>query len=244
MKKRVRTLLLAIPLCSVAFAEDAAQPIRIMVDPVPMDSLPPPATAPHNFAAPTLHNPLADQLPLSLTIMSVYQPPESLGVEAKAVAGFPVFWAKVEKENGIDELRAQLGMGRIDPKGIWKSPMGATVDGQVYLDFFSIGSSVYNAWRLREESKAKEDRFQAQVQGLMGLTRELSLRKGDSPAISVILAKLDFMGKRVKGELPKRYDRKIFTENLKAWAVNPLFDSTALGPRLIELCRAYEEYEK
>jgi len=41
---------------------------------------------------------------------------------------------------------------------------------------------------------------------------------------------------------PVRNDRKIFTENLRAWAVHPVFDTTLLGPGLIELCRAYEEY--
>lgn len=244
----MRTLLCAtlilLPLPRHSHAEDANPPIRIQIKPLAEDSAGP-LPSPAGFNPTPLHNPVSEVPSLSLSMLRVYPLPDSMDAQQKAIAGFPEFWARVEKENGIDALRRQLGMPMSGGTAAnWKAPLAVSGDGLLSLDFLSLGSSVLDAWRTHAEADKKEARFQSQVQSLMELTRELSERKGGSPAISLIQAKLDFMGKRVKGELPKVYDRRIFTENLKAWAVNPLFDSTGLGPRLAELCRIYEEYGK
>ena len=68
-----------------------------------------------------------------------------------------------------------------------------------------------------------------------------TVEKGSAPAISIILARLDFMKRKASGKLPARPDRLIFTEPLKAWAVNPAFDSTRLRQPLLDICRMYEE---
>jgi hypothetical protein len=236
---------------------DAPDRIRIQVQPWPQadstrasrlappsDSIHPPSQAAVPLTPGLLHPPSGPPS-LSMSLLRVHPLPDSLSPEAKAVAGFPGYWVQVEQAYGIDALRSQLGMNRYggDKSGSWMVPI-VTSDGMVYVNFLGLGSGLYNAWKSAENERTRQERFQSQVRGLMGMTREIQGRKGDSPAISIILAKLDFMGKRVKGGLPRRYDREIFTESLKAWAVNPVFDSTNLGPKLMELCRAYEEFDK
>ncbi|GEM_PF-3313047 len=117
-------------------------------------------------------------------------------------------------------------------------------DGVVTTNILGVGVSIFNAWKANEARLAKERGFQLKVFGLIGLAQQMEKEHGSSPGISIVVAKLDFMGKKVKGRLPQRPDRKYFTENLKAWAVNPVFDTTQLGPGLIEVCRLYEEFEK
>ena len=111
-------------------------------------------------------------------------------------------------------------------------------------NILGVANAIFQAWKANEARKAQERGFQLKVFGLIGLAQKMKKDQGTSPVVSIVLAKLDFMGKKIKGKLPIRPDRKLFTENLKAWAVNPVFDTTQLGPGLIEVCRLYEEYEK
>jgi hypothetical protein len=116
--------------------------------------------------------------------------------------------------------------------------------GTLGLNVIRIGNAIVLAWKENEGRQTKERGFQLKIIGLIGLAQKMEKERGTSPGISIVLAKLDFMGKKVKAKLSPRPDRKLFTDNLKAWAVNPVFDTTQLGPGLIEVCRLYEEYEK
>lgn len=242
-------LFLAVP--TLVRAMDAAEPYRLIppppseitpseIKPATADSL---GNAPPIFISPQ-ETPRFGSVAvpsLSLALLRVYPLPDSLDPMEKAIAGFPEFWAKLEKENDIDDLRAQLGMGR----GQWYAHIPITSSGgQLNVNLLGAGMSLYGLWRDHRDAKTREERLLGKINGLIAYTRELRQRdrKSEAPALEIILAKLHFMGERVGSSLPKRYDRKVFTENLKAWAVNPAFDTTLLGPGLMELCRVYEDW--
>lgn len=113
-------------------------------------------------------------------------------------------------------------------------------NGGIGLDFVSLSSPMWRAWQHRDRERSREERFRAKVDGLMGYAQGLGT-KGSGPAISIILARLDFMKRKASGKLPPRPDRMVFTEPLKAWAANPAFDSTRLRQPLLDICRMYEE---
>jgi hypothetical protein len=249
-------MLMVLPVASLANTGDSAESIRINV--APAADAPAAGTigaepdAAPTYFRPSLSIPELPQtsghplVPPTLWSLRPYSLGDSLDPMEKAIAGFPEFWAQVERENDIDDLRWQLGMGAGQGAfrpGSGRIPLAVTPSGGIGLEFVSLGSWFYRAWQERKETKAKEERFQSKVRGLIQYTQELRAQKGDSPAISIILAKLHFMGERAGKTLPVRNDRKIFTESLRAWAVHPVFDTTLLGSGLIELCRAYEEYE-
>jgi hypothetical protein len=176
--------------------------------------------------------------PLSGTLFPI-MPLDSLGTGKRAF-DFSEYWSRVERENGIDDLRMQLGMLQAYSKLPISIPEGARASR---ADLLGPALLLYRTWKTHEEDLERERRFRLKVDGLIDLAYRLEGRKGASPAVSIIVAKLDFMGKRMAGKLPSRPDRRRFTETLKAWAVNPVFDSTGLGPALMEVCRLYEEHE-
>lgn len=220
-----------------AFAADERPPIRFEVEPPEQDSqvVPPsiplvsPATPPHS----RLDLPPLSPSLLSFTLLDTLE-------TGKQPFDFSEYWAQVEKENGIDDLRRRMGMAGVNSNVPSALPEGTRSSG---LNLMGAGVLLYQAWKAHEDKAARERRFRLKVGGLIDLANRLEDRKGASPGINLIVAKLDFMGKRVTGKLPNRPERRRFTENLKAWAVNPVFDSTGLGPALMEVCRLYEEYE-
>jgi hypothetical protein len=170
-------------------------------------------------------------------------PAESISVERKAVRDFPEYWADLEAREGVDELRRQLGMPTAAGArtGIGPVPGLTAMNGSIGVDFISLGSAFRQAWNQMNLEKDRQQLFQAKVSGLIGYAQDLGARKNSGPAISLIVARLDFMKKKAAGKLPIRPERLLFTEPLKAWAVNPVFDSTRLGATLLDVCRMYEE---
>jgi hypothetical protein len=173
-------------------------------------------------------------------------------VQRKTVRDFPEYWTRLEALEGVDELRRQLGMAPASGAGGIPSASGAVtgigpvpglaaMDGKLGIDFISLGSAFRQAWNKMNLEKERRNEFQAKVNGLMGYAQDLGTRKNAAPAISLILARLDFMKRKAAGKLPARTERLAFTEPLKAWAVNPVFDSTRLGATLLDICGIYEE---
>jgi hypothetical protein len=184
---------------------------------------------------------------LSLAYPFVLSPAESLGAEGamgameKVVRDFPAYWAEVEEREGVNELRRQLGMASATGPMLVNVPGLRAMNGQIGLDWISLTSPVWEAWKRRGLERTREEEFRAKVDGLMGYAQDLGAAQGSAPAISIILARLDFMKRKASGKLPARPERLVFTEPLKAWAVNPVFDSTRLRQPLLEICRMYEE---
>ena len=184
---------------------------------------------------------------LSLNYPFVHSKAESTGAEGsaamveKAVRDFPAYWAEVEEREGVNDLRRQLGMASAKGPYQLKIPGLQARNGELGIDFVSLTSTIWQAWKQHDQERTREERFRAKVDGLMGYAQELGATKGSAPAISIILARLDFMKRKASGKLPARPDRLVFTEPLKAWAVNPVFDSTHLRQPLLDICRMYEE---
>jgi hypothetical protein len=217
-----------------ALAATKAPPLAPDISPkIPLSLIPLPAD---------LYNPS-----LSLAYPFVHSQAESTGAEGpaatveKAVRDFPAYWAEVEEREGVNELRRQLGMASAKGPALLNVPGIQARNGQIGLDFVSLTSPIWEAWKQRDLERTREERFRAKVDGLMGYAQELGAAKGSAPAISIILARLDFMKRKASGKLPARPDRLVFTEPLKAWAVNPVFDSTRLRQPLLDICRMYEE---
>ena len=179
-----------------------------------------------------------------LTLSSPFSlsPTESLSLEAKTVRDFPKYWVQLETLEGVDDLRRQLGMQTASgaATGIRLPGLGAA-NGKIGFNALWLGSSFWQAWHKMSLEKQRRSAFEAKVNGLMGYAQDLGTRKNSGPAISLILARLDFMKKKATGKLPSRPERQAFTEPLKAWAANPLFDSTRLGTGLLDICGIYEE---
>lgn len=165
----------------------------------------------------------------------------SVAIEEKVVRDFPAYWAEVEEREGVNELRRQLGMASAKGPYQLKLPGIQARNGELGVDIVSLTSTIWQAWKRHDLEQTREERFRAKVDGLMGYAQELGAAKGSAPAISIILARLDFMKRKSSGKLPARPDRLVFTEPLKAWAVNPVFDSTRLRQPLLEICHMYEE---
>lgn len=190
---------------------------------------------------------------LSLAYPFVHSTAKSSGVEGadgsvesaasveKAVRDFPAYWAQVEEREGVNELRRQLGMASAKGPALLQVPGIRVMNGRIGLDLVSLSSPIWQAWKHRGLEKTREELFRAKVDGLMGYAYDLGAAQGSAPAISIILARLDFMKRKASGKLPPRPDRLVFTEPLKAWAVNPAFDSTFLRQPLLDICRMYEE---
>jgi hypothetical protein len=248
--------------------DDASQEIRFKLNPVPKDYFSKPirlipiddtlSPRPDAALAATKALPAAPGMPtsliplpadlvnpsLSLAYPFVLSPAESTGAEGsveKAVRDFPAYWAEVEEREGVNELRRQLGMASAAGPMLANVPGIRAGNGQIGLDWISLASPVWQAWKRRGLERTREEEFRAKVDGLMGYAQDLGAAKGSAPAISIILARLDFMKRRASGKLPARPERLVFTEPLKAWAVNPVFDSTRLRQPLLEICRMYEE---
>ncbi|MEO6094137.1 MAG: hypothetical protein ABIW76_00150 [Fibrobacteria bacterium] len=253
---------------SLRMDDDASQGIRFKLDPIPDDyfskpirlipiddslSLRPDAALATVRAAkalpeaPKLSIPLPADLAnpsLSLAYPFVHTPAESIGMEKfmeKTVRDFPTYWAEVEEREGVNELRRQLGLASAKGPMQLDLPGLQARNGEIGLDWVSLTSPIWQAWKQRGLDRTREEQFRAKVDGLMAYAHDLGAAKGSAPAISIILARLDFMKRKASGKLPARPDRMVFTEPLRAWAVNPLFDSTRLGQPLLEICRLYEE---
>jgi hypothetical protein len=242
----VKVLILSLGLyVSGTFAHDEYRGILIKIPPnnqnhkiiPPMIPLipPEPKNQKNNLIRPQLNVPSN-----TLSLLKDVQASDTMDARQKVFADFPDYWAQLEKENGIDELRGQLGM---TPRAQQFANM-ISYNGMVTTNLLGAGNAIFQAWKANEARVARERSFQTKVSGLIGLAQQMQKTGESSPGISIVVAKLTFMGKKVAGKLPRHPDRKIFTENLKAWAVNPVFDTTQLGPGLIELCRLYEDYEK
>lgn len=248
--------------------DDAPQVIRFKLDPIPKDyfqkpirlipvedtlSLRPDAALAAGKAPPVTPRipipliPLPADLvnpSLSLAYPFVCSNTESIGAKGsveEAVRDFPAYWAEVEEREGVNELRRQLGLASAKGPMLSNVPGIRASNGKLGLDLVSLTSPIWQAWKQRDLERTREERFQAKVDGLMGYAHGLGAAKGSAPAISIILARLDFMKRKASGKLPSRPDRLVFTEPLKAWAVNPVFDSTGLRQPLLDICRMYEE---
>lgn len=232
-------LLLLIP--GSVFAADRGSPILFKIEPAAADSqvgLPPIPILP---APPAFPNRL--EMPSLAPSLFTYPVLDTLATGPRPFE-FKEYWAQVEKAHGIDELRMRMGMLNSDSRtpGAFPEASGPSgLDNQLGLAIL-----LFRAWKSYDEKADRERRFRMRVEGLIDLASRLRLEdhRGAAPGLSLIVAKLDFMGKRVKGRLPDRPERRMFTENLKAWAANPVLDSTGLGPALMEVCRLYEEYER
>ncbi len=248
--------------------DDASQTIRFKLDPIPKEYFPKPirllpiddtlGIRPDAALAAEKAIPEAPRIPtpliplpadlvnpsLSLAYPFVHAKAESTGAKGPveiAVRDFPAYWAEVEEREGVNELRRQLGMASAKGPALLKIPGIQARNGELGLEFVSLTSSILQAWKRRGLEQTREEQFRAKVDGLMGYAHDLGAAKGSAPAISIILARLDFMKRKVSGKLPPRPDRLVFTEPLKAWAVNPAFDSTHLRQPLLDICRMYEE---
>lgn len=253
---------------SKGILRDTHDPIRIVIPPteekrhgpvflIPIDDTAAPATAvTATESAPALKPPVPDKNPglglppppdlvlpwLTLTSPFSLTPVESLSVQAKTIRDFPKYWAQWEAHEGLDDLRQQLGMPTTSGASMGiRLPGLYAANGKLGLNVAWIGSSLWQAWHKMALEREKQNAFEAKVNGLMGYAQDLGTRKNSGPAISLIVARLDFMKKKVAGKLPTRSERLAFTEPLKAWAVNPVFDSTLLGPSLLNICGLYEE---
>jgi hypothetical protein len=236
---RMPVALLLLPfILGSAYAADQGSRVLFKIAPIASDSLVLPPSIPLTPSRPSFPSRLESPTPAP----SLFSFPalDTLGKDPKAF-DFQEYWAQVEKENGIDDLRRRVGMLSTDSRVPSAVPEG---QGLSSLNLLGSGVLLYRAWKAHDEKAARERRFQMRVGGLIDLASRFEDRQGAAPGISIIVAKLDFMGKRVAGSLPNRQERRMFTENLKAWAVNPVFDTTALGPALMEVCRLYEEYER
>jgi hypothetical protein len=248
--------------------DDASPMIRFKLDPLPENyfsepiRLIPPedsfSLGPDAVLAAKKTPPLAPRMPvsliplpadlanpsLSLAYPFVHPAAESISAESsmeKVARDFPAYWAKVEEREGVNELRRQLGMASAKGPILLNVPGIRATDGAIGLDWISLTSPIWQAWKQGSLERSREGEFRAKVDGVMRYARDLGAGKGSAPAISIILARLDFMKRKASGKLPAMPERLIFTEPLKAWAVNPVFDSTRLRQPLLEICRMYEQ---
>jgi hypothetical protein len=248
--------------------DDAPQVIRFKLDPLPKEYFSKPirlipiddtlGLRPDAALAAAKTPPVAPKIPISLIPLPadlanpslslaypfVRSKAESIGGEGpveKAVREFPEYWAEVEEREGVNELRRQLGMASATGPAPLNIPGFRARDGVLGLDLVSLTSPIWQAWKQRDSERTREAKFRAKVDGLMGYVQDLGAAQGSAPAVSIILARLDFMKRKTSGKLPALPDRLVFTEPLKAWAVNPVFDSTRLRQPLLDICRMYEE---
>jgi hypothetical protein len=220
-----------------ALAEDKGSRILFKITPIASDSQHIPPSIPLKPSQPSLPSRL--ESPAPAPSLFTFLPLDSQGAVLKAF-DFKGYWAQVEKENGIDDLRRRMGMITSDSRVPSAVPEGHGFSG---LNLLGGGVLLFQAWKAYDDKATWERRFQLRISGLIDLASRFEDRQGAAPGVSLIVAKLDFMGRRAAGRLPNRQERRMFTENLKAWAANPVFDSTGLGPALMEVCRLYEEYE-
>jgi hypothetical protein len=164
------------------------------------------------------------------------------------IAAFPEYWAQVREASGMDEDFNWRGI--IAPRGArlathWmENKIGFRPDGKVELNLAGIAWSLLQAWKERAAARERAERFQRTAEGLIGLATDLEQSQGKNRlAVSFVVARLGFMAKRVsEGKLPPRPERARIASELTAWADNPEFANTALGPRLAQLCSLYVDY--
>jgi hypothetical protein len=186
--------------------------------------------------------------PLGLRLPDPPPPDSDQAHRDSVIAAFPEYWAKVRAASGMDEELNWRGIG--EPRGArlathWmENAIGTGPDGALTLNLAGIGWSLARAWKARAAERERAERFQRTAEGLIGLAGDLERSQGKNRvAVSFIVARLGFMAKRVgEGNLPPRPERDRIASELKAWAGNPEFASTALSPRLAELCSLYVDY--
>jgi hypothetical protein len=165
------------------------------------------------------------------------------------IAAFPEYWAQVREASGMDREFAWRGLG--EPRGLRlathriENKIMARPDGSVMLNLAGIGWSLVQAWKEWAAKRERAEHFQRTAEGLIGLAQDLEQAQGKNRlAVSFVVARLGFMAKRVsESNLPPRPERARIASELQAWAENPEFASTALGPRLAELCSLYVDYQ-
>ncbi|MEO7425010.1 MAG: hypothetical protein ABI036_07475 [Fibrobacteria bacterium] len=248
--------------------DDASPVIRFKLDPLPENyfseptRLIPPddslSLGPDAALAAIKAPPLAPRMPvsliplpaelanpsLSLAYPFVLPPVETSSAERsmeKVVSDFPAYWAEVEEREGVNELRRQLGLASAKGPILLNVPGLQVTNGKLGVDIISLTLPIWQAWKRGSLERSREEEFRSKVDGVMRYAQEMGAGRGSAPAISIILARLDFMKRKAKGKLPAMPERLVFTEPLKAWAVNPVFDSTRLRQPLLEICRMYEQ---
>ena len=235
-------LILPFALFAAVFADERSN------DPLPdRFRIPSPDTA--AFLSPALGSfDLPMPSPLGLRLPDPPPPDSEQAYRDSVIAAFPEYWARVRAASGMDREFAWRGLG--EPRGMrlathWmEGKLLFRPDGTVFLDLAGIGWSLAQAWKARAAEKARADRFQRTANGLIGLAQDLEQGQGKNRvAVSFIVARLDFMSKRVgEGKLPPRPERDRIASELKAWAGNPEFSDTPLAPRLAQLCSLYVDY--
>ncbi len=106
----------------------------------------------------------------TLTLINAVQALDTLDARERVFAAFPEYWTKVEDENGINELRGQMGM---TPR-VQKFERMLSSDGAVTVtNILGVGNAIFQAWKANEARKAQERGFQLKVFGLIGLAQKM-----------------------------------------------------------------------
>ena len=137
-----------------AFAEDRGSPIVFTIDPVAADSPAPTPSIPLLPAPPAFPSRLA--MPSLAPSLFTYPVLDSLDLGPRDFV-FKEYWAQVEKEYGIDDLRARMGMLKTDARTPGAFPEATGPVG--FNNQLGMAILLYQAWKSYDDKADRERRF-------------------------------------------------------------------------------------